>query len=612
MTTLVFDVEGDGFVDAATTIHCVVVADAETGEIERYRGAAVGAGIARLAMADEVVAHNGVGYDLPVLARLHGFKAKKRFDTMVMARLYAPDRNGGHSIEAYGEKYGIPKIGTEITDYSVWTQEIEDRCARDVEITLRLWRDVRHRVAGWGEAVELEHQFAELIALQMRNGFSLDVQAAQMIAAECLDELNQITDDLRAAFPPIYVAGKVVTPKADNRRFGYAKGASFMKVEIEEFNPGSGQQIGRRLIRKHGWKPVKFTESGIPATDEDVLKELPYPEAKLLARFMRVSKMWKQIAAPKKKDGSGGGWLWHVDQKTGRVHGYVNSCGAVTRRCTHSKPNTANVDKKDTRLRAVWGPRPGWVLTGADADGLELRMLAHYLAKYDGGAYARSVVEGTKEAETDCHSLTRKIVGLIKRDNAKRVIYALLYGAGDGKLGLIIIEDALEHDAYTPEKAPHLFKTNKRGKVVKRTAADLGADARGKLETGIVGLGELRKSLERAVTRGYLITLDGGHINIRSAHAALNSLLQGGGAIVMKKAAVLAYERYAASGLTHFVDYGFCANVHDEVQIESPAEHAEFLGRTFVECITAAGEHFNLRCPLAGSFQTGASWAATH
>ena len=548
---------------------------------------------------------------------------------MVMGRLYNPQRPGGHSVAAYGEAFGIKK-DDELDDFSQWSERLETRCVDDTLTTAKTYKELVSRgVEGWGPvrdwtddmamSVWIEHRFAEIIAMQMENGVSLDERGAIEVAAECDVERQKLVVELQKAFPPWLVSETkhgqplVFTPKKDLKSRNYSAGASFTKLKIEEFNPDSGQQVAARLIAKYQWVPTKFTDGGEPATDEEVMKNLEYPEAKLLARWARVDKMWKQIAAPKKADGSGGGWLHHIDPDTGRVHGYVNSCGAVTGRCTHSRPNTANVDKKDLRLRAIWTPRDGWTFMGSDGSSLELCMMSHYLAPYDGGEYGVMVTQGDKAKGTDSHTKTIRILGMVKRDNGKRVIYAMIYGAGDAKLGLIVIEDALEADVYNPEKMPHLF-IEKKGKLKKRAPSDLGKEARDKLETGIVGLKELKRAVSDKVrTQGHIRGLDGRVIRIRSQHSALNALFQGAGAIVMKLAAVLFYLKLCREGLVHGRDYGFCLNVHDEVQVEWPTrEQAVKYGKLFVECITEAGLKLGVRCPLSGTADVGANWAETH
>jgi DNA polymerase I len=603
MRPLILDIESDGLLDNVTRAWCFgIQVDAyEEFNDEQNGKRPIAAALETLQNTPRnIVGHNLIGYDLPLMEKLYGvvIPIEKVRDTQVMGRLLNPCRRRGHSLSEYGEAMGVPK-----GDHDDWTRYSEEMAIylqQDVLITSKLYEELDHRLKGWGMSVDLEHRFARCIGMVMKNGFTLNVRMALEVAAEAQDEMRQLEAELQAAFPPRFVAdGKVFTPKRDTAI--YCAGAPSTKIKLEVFNPGSGMQIASRLIAKYNWQPAKFTDSGEPATDQHALEELDYPEAKLLARFARVEKIWSQIAkAPSEKRPGSGGWVHHV--KNGRVHGYINHNGAVSSRCTHSKPNMGNIDKKDTRLREVWEACEGWVLVGADAEGLELRMLAHYLARFDGGAYARAVVEGKKEDETDNHSLTRKLVGLFSRDNAKRVMYALLYGAGDAKLGAIIVEDIIAAGKPMPKGA--------NGKFLSKSA--LGKAARAKLIGGLTGLSDLINALKASVKRGYLIGLDGRHIEIRSDHSALNTLLQGAGAVLMKLATVLYVEEMERRFGPHGGRWGLCAHVHDEVQTECEPAIAEEAGKLFSESLKKAGEILKVRCPLSGSFDIGPNWKATH
>lgn len=603
MRPLILDVESDGLLDDVTRAWCFgIQVDAyEEFNDEQNGKRPIAAALETLQNTPRnIVGHNVIGYDLPLMEKLYGVTVpiEKVRDTQVMGRLLNPCRRRGHSLAEYGETLGVPK--GEHSDWTRYSEEMAVYLKQDVNVTAKLYEELDHRLKGWGMSVDLEHRFARCIAMVMQNGFTLNVRMALEVAAEAQDEMRQLEAELQAAFPPRFVAdGKVFTPKRDTAI--YCAGAPSTKIKLEAFNAGSGMQIASRLKAKYGWEPTKFTDSGEPATDQHALEELDYPEAKLLARFARVEKIWSQIAkAPSEKRPGSGGWVHHV--KNGRVHGYINHNGAVSSRCTHSKPNMGNIDKKDKRLREVWEACEGWVLVGWDAEGLELRMLGHYLARYDGGAYCRSVVEGKKEDETDCHSITRKLVGLFSRDNAKRVMYALLYGAGDAKLGAIIVEDYVAAGKPVPKGA--------NGKTLSKSA--LGKAARGKLEAGLTGLSDLIKGLKSAVKRGYLIGLDGRHIEIRSEHSALNTLLQGAGAVVMKMATVKFVEALERMYGPHGGRWGLCAHVHDEVQTECEPDLAKDIGQIGALCVTEAGVALGVRCPLAGSFDIGPNWKATH
>lgn len=584
MTTLIADCETDGFLPSMTRIWMIQIGDADTDEVTIYadqigfprlREAAN-----RLKAADTVVFHNGMRFDIHAINRIfpNTLRPEQVYDTLVVSRLLDPQERR-HSLKDLGQRLGVYKGDFE-GDFSRFTQEMVDYGRQDIVVGRAIYHDQQRRMAGWnwGQAVWLENLFAYAISLQEQNGFLLDTDLCIELEAELRQELHDIERELQVIFPPI-----------THERWSEKTGKR-LKDKIEVFNPGSGRQVARRLINKYGWKPKKFTDTGIPATDEAVLKDLPYPECQPLLRYAAVQKMLGQIV-----DGDNG-WLKLVDNETSRVHGAVNTIGASTGRCSHFKPNMAQVSKKDKRMRRVWRARKGWKLVGCDAEGLEFRMLAHYLAARDGGRTINTVINGRKEDGTDIHTLNQKAGGLFARDSAKTAIYALIYGASDTRLGLTVIDDALA-----------------AGKKLKGNPAYLGKLLRAALGEGTPGLDKLIAEVGKAGKRGFLKGIDGRKIKLKSAHSAFNFLLQGGGAVVMKMALVLFhFERLPKLGWVHGVDFAYCANVHDEVQAEVRPELAEAFGRELADCIRDAGNRLNIACPLAGSFDIGNDWSETH
>jgi DNA polymerase-1 len=275
----------------------------------------------------------------------------------------------------------------------------------------------------------------------------------------------------------------------------------------------------------------------------------------------------------------------------GVVHGRVNGNGAVTGRASHMKPNMAQIPK-DAAVRSLWGPtRPGWLLVGCDAEGLEARVMAHYLAHWDNGAFAAKVLAG------DFHTANFDVlakVGMASRNGAKTWLYAFMYGAGDHKLGETIKGDARDNGKAAP-RVP---------------SRELGARSREMIAKAMVGIDKLSEAVKsRSKARGYLIGLDGRQLQVRSEHSALNTLLQGGGAVVMKKALQLFMQVH---GDHHGTEFALCGNIHDEVQMECRADLAAAYGSSFAGCIREAGEHYKLRCPMAGKAAVGANWSETH
>jgi DNA polymerase I - 3''-5'' exonuclease and polymerase domains len=395
----------------------------------------------------------------------------------------------------------------------------------------------------------------------------------------------------------------------------YDAGATASRVKLVVFNPGSGDHIADRLGKMRGWQPSQFGNDGKASVTEEILESLPWPEVRSLVEYMTIEKRLGQIAEGKEA------WLKHATKRgiygnaegpIHRIHGVINTNGAVTGRMTHSKPNVAQVPKADKvtpygkECRECFIATPGLVLIGCDAEGIELRMMAHYMHKWDGGEYGEAVANGKKEDGTDAHSINKRALGFNSRDKAKTWFYAFVYGAGDYKLGLITLED------FTDEQKAKFYAKNdtkrKRAAAIKR----LGRKRRDRILEGVPALGKLVKAVKKAAKRGYLKGLDGRRLHVRAEHSALNTLLQSGGAVVMKRALVMFEDDIAQSLRSKGATVEYVANVHDEFQIESEEENAESIGKGAAESIKRAGEFYQLKCPLAGSYGVGASWAATH
>lgn len=523
-----------------------------------------------------IVMHNGISFDAPVLNRFWKTKIRSSqvYDTLIVSRLLDPSRENGHSLEAWGNTLGFHKI-----DYAAVWQWMMDRkeayagecfdspidsllehyCIRDVEVTaklfVRLSSDVVEKQFSQ-ESVELEHRVAQIISEQERNGFKLDQIYATCLLTDIKSKVAGIYEQMQQRWPPVTV-----------ERFSDKTGKR-LKDSVVTFNPGSRQQIGERL-KELGWKPKEFTETGQPKVDETILANIKIPEAQVIAEYLMLQKRISQIES----------WMEAVG-KDGRVHGKVITNGAVTGRMTHSSPNMAQIPNAGSiygpECRECWTVEDGNVLVGCDASGLELRMLAHYM---EDEAYVRTVCEGSSKDGTDVHTVNQRAAGLATRDNAKTFIYAFLYGAGDAKIGSIVGGSAKDGEKL---KAKFLAKTPALAKL----------------------LGRIKKSAARGFCKG----LDGRCIWIRSEHAALNSLLQGAGAIVMKKALVIFDDKRKANKWP----VKYVANVHDEAQLECPKDIADEVGKAFRQSIIEAGEFYKLRCPLDGEYKIGANWRMTH
>jgi len=650
MSSYTFDIETDGLIPQLTHVKCLNIINNDTMEEYRFtdwtryedawsgeltdvktkRTGNMGQGLQLLMDADEICGHHIVGFDIPAIQKIYPwFQPRgKIFDTAACSRLlyvdvkdrdflsirkgkYEMDRSllGTHKLAAWGIRLGGKQKGDFVPKDFGWTWdkypmslECDEYCMDDVRLNVDLVKHMKKRMAesNWPlTSLELEQDVSRILGRQMDYGWLYDVEAAHKLCAELMIEKIELEDKLQAAFPPWLKRDKEFTPKRDNAKMGYLAGARMTKVKLTMFNPGSRDQIANRLTAMYDWSPEKFTPAGKPAVDETVLGELPWAEAKLCAEYFTVNKKLGQVGEGKMAT------LKQV-QADGRIHGYVNHNGAVTGRMTHSRPNVAQTDK-DPRVRALYIVGEGKKLIGADADGIEGCCLGHFLAAYDGGAYIKVILKGDKSKGTDLHSMNRDATGMNSRNNAKTIFYAWMYGAGDYKLGTVIYDD---WDADKQARFNERFTGVSRNKKLRI----IGAKARARLIAGIKGMDKLIKKVkDKSKSPGYVIGLDGRRVYTRSAHAALNTLLQSAGALIMKQAlvrvdAVLQSEH----GLTPGVDYEFVGNIHDELQVEAEERHAELIGQQIAAAITFAGEYYSFRCPLSGSYDIGVNWSETH
>ncbi|MDG1314524.1 MAG: DNA polymerase [Flavobacteriaceae bacterium] len=577
MKQFVLDIEANGL--DPDTVWCIVVQQIGGHDDSlTWSGDRLPEFITWLQLQDEceLIGHNLIGYDIPVLEKLLAvdFSKCKITDTLVMSRLANPSREGGHSLDNWGTVLNCPK-----GDHNVWdvfSYDMLEYCIQDVKVNTLVYQRLLLELKGFKpESIDLEHQVQGVISKQIKTGWLLDQGKAYNLLATLKEKKNDLEDEVHEVFKPLPTFVKEITPKIKKDGTLSVVGlkflgeqwetavAPFSRIDFPIFNLGSRQQIGRHL-QYYGWKPKQFTETGQAIVDEAVLGTVKgIPQAALIAEYLMIQKRVAQVQS----------WLEAV-KEDGRVHGYVNANGAVTGRMTHSSPNMGQVpavySPYGKECRDVWTVPEGYKLVGMDASGLELRMLAHYM---NDEGYTNEILTG------DIHTANQLASGLETRDQAKTFIYAFLYGAGDAKIGSIV------------------GGTAKDGKRLKE-----------KFLGNTPSLGRLRERVGVASGRGYVLGLDGRRVYVRSQHAALNTLLQSAGAIVMKKALCLLNEYAILWG----IDYNFIGNIHDEIQTEVREDKSEVFGGLATSCVEAAGTYYKLNCPLAGEFKVGDSWADTH
>jgi len=566
---VIWDIEADNLLDEVTQVWCHVFRDVDTDDVYTFDPTQLDEALKFL--DDKVtllIGHNIIDYDLRVLNKLYGYQYKgKLLDTLVYSRTIWPHLKeldfksyqkgkfdskmiGSHSLKAWGYRLGELKgsFNTGIDSFSEYSTEMLDYCVQDTNVNKVLYERIMSKGFSQG-ALELEQKLHTLLVQQEERGFPFDVTKAEQLFTTLQTRKLDIEQQLQETFEPTIIEMKT-------------------KTKTVPFNPASRQQIADRLI-KRGWKPDLFTESGEPKVDETVLAGIDMPEAELLNEYLMLNKRIGQIGTGKQ--------AWLKLQKEGKIHGRVNHMGAVTSRCTHNNPNLGQVPSVGApfgkECRELFTSPSGYSLLGADASGLELRCLAHYMAAYDDGKYSSVVLDG------DVHTTNQEAAGLPTRSNAKTFIYGFLYGAGDEKIGKIV------------------GKGSKEGKALKT-----------KFLNGLPALKMLRQKVSKAAEKGWIRGLDGRIIPIRHSHAALNTLLQSCGAIICKTWYVYVAEALEKAGL----DAQIVAFVHDEVQVVVKKGQEDEAGRLIQRAMRDVEQQFKFRCRLDSEYQYGNNWADTH
>lgn len=661
---IVFDIEANGL-ESPTKVWLVVCKDLDKGDYhifrnltddsqERERFLSYARGVSTW------VGHNVLEYDLPVLYKLVGLPPVEVVsqnnelhcvDTLIVSKLLDYTRKSSdveegetakkkkHSIEAYGEEFGYPKI--KFDDFSRYSEEMETYCIRDVDITERVWRKYsKHCVhPEWRASLGTEHAFSAVINDLQRNGFFINKPRAERLLERVSNELGSLDKEILLAFPPQEVLIREFTPRAT--KFGtisktsvprslhdkisdFEIGKVYRHTRKDAFNPASHKQIVQ-VLSDAGWRPVNKTKThieterelnrlkygrrekteldiaaetammqkldGLKITgwkiDEDNLNTLPPSAptpARLLAKRIMLESRRRTLTE----------WLSLVHDD-GRIRGRFYGIGAWTHRMAHQHPNTANIPTEaklfGNEMRALWCAPKNRLLVGVDAEGIQLRIFAHYI---DDPEFTRSLVEGKKDDKSDPHSLNQRILGAKSRNIAKRFIFAYLLGGGLGKLSQIL--EVSEQEGR--DCLDRLLERYKGLQLLKDTV--IPSDAK----------------------RGYFKGLDGRLVKIpgdtpgERKHLCMSGYLQNGEAVVMKRACL----KWAGK----LKDYNaLLVNfVHDEWQTECPnnVEVALEIAKMQADSLRQVGEELNLKCPLAGSYWNddlkdytiGTNWKVTH
>lgn len=612
---LIFDIETDNFLDKCTVIHCISAQDYNTGKIYEYRPNNIKEGLKLLQDAKLLIGHNVIQFDLPAIQKLYPrwtTKAKV-YDTLIAAKFAFPDikerdfarlsrlikkprslrtaednkqlKNiGRHSLEAYGMRLGEHKgdFGKEV-GFETFSEDMLKYCTQDVNVNTKLYHKLLSLELSQ-DILDVEFEAKRICCEQERFGFQFDIDKAQELKLKLEQEQKKLQDEIKSK-----LGGPFVIPlevKVPTRSVNYkdvlrgceVKGCPYTKIKIKAFNPTSRHDLTTRLIERFGWKPKEFGADGKPTLSDAVLASFKGDIFKTIADSFMIQKRLGMLSEGKNS------WLGYYNEETKAIHGSIDTLGTGTHRCTHSRPNLGQIPS----MRAAYGKecrelftvQDGWKLFDSDLSGLELRMLAHYMAPYDKGAYADVILNG------DIHTVNQEAAGLPTRDNAKVFIYALLYGAGDEKIGSII------------------NGSKKEGKAVKKRFFE--ATPAMKILTDSVK--------DAAEARGFVRSLDGRRIPVRSTHSAPNFLLQSAGAIVAKRWMIESHKEMARRGYVHGVHYKQVAYIHDQYDwaFDTKVITAEELGEVAKLCIDKVSEIYKTKIPLDIAWSVGNNFSEVH
>ena len=544
MVTAIVDIETDSL--DATKIHCIVACEYKTGKEKVWIQDECSQFASWSEKIDTFIMHNGVSFDAPILNRLTGseIKLSQVRDTLIESQLYNPIRDKGHSLASWGERLGFPK--GEHTEFEYYSPEMLEYCKQDVRVTRKVAQVLEIEAKKFSSrSYDLERKVRAIVDQQEKNGFYFNLYEAIPLLAGLEDELRILEDKAQEIFKPTEV--KLVT-----------------KTKYIPFNIGSRKQIAERLM-KRGWKPTHYTDKGNVIVSEEILSKINMPEAEMFSRYFLLQKRTGLLKA----------WIKACEDDD-RVRGRVMTLRTVTGRMAHNSPNMAQVpavySPYGKECRALWtvSNPDTHTLIGTDASGLELRCLAHYMDDPD---FTNEVVNG------DIHTANMKAAGLTDRDQSKKFIYSFLYGAGPAKIGKVI--------GGTPKEGEELIT---------------------RFLSNMPKLKKLRDDVLKWSKDGTIPALDGRRLHIRSPHAALNTLLQGAGAIICKQWLVHITDHIRGSG----VDAKLVASIHDEYQFEVAKKDATKFGQITKDAMKDTEKTLKVKCPLDCDFKIGTTWKETH
>lgn len=605
---LVVDIESDGLLPELTKFHCAGAIDITTGKEYWFKSGPKYHGdfkafLDLLSQADLIVAHNAFGYDVPALkklAKLYGLSwdidPSKVHCTKVMSQVLNYRRFGfGHSLKQWGEFFKDNK-GDYNGGWEEFNEDMFEYMKQDVRLGTKVYQYLLKEMASYmqrtksqaiGKAIRLEMEMDRIMTEQCQGGWKFNVKEAKGLVKEVDKKMKAIEDFINPKLPGKAKAKDDVPKKPTFTKAGKLNHhirnwfqldgdidvtncpiwGEFSRVEFSIGDIGNTDTV-KRYLYTIGWKPDEWNWKRI---NGEFVKVSPKLTDSSLEPLGDVGKALTEYYTLRSRKSIIEGWFDYVDDNS-RLHGDVFSIGTPTFRQSHKI--IANLPSGKAVLgpevRRLFVTEKGYKLVSADSAACQLRLLAHFMKDPD---FTKEVLEG------DIHQKNADILGC-DRPTAKPFIFAFLYGAGGKKLGSI------------------LGRSEKEGNKAKQTYLD-----------SIPSLKKLIGNCQRIVeTQGYIPGLDDRPIHVESTHKALNYLIQGAEAVVMKATVVMIDERLKEAG----IDFKHLLFYHDEHTVEVREDQAEQAREIIIGCFEDAPKQYGIDIMTCGDCNIGDDYYDVH
>jgi len=621
LSRYVFDIETDGLLDVLTRCWIIVAKDIDTKRVSKwYEGDLSWRPV--FDKASLVVGHNILGFDLPALEKLFGYRLPKTVmthDTMLMSLImnYKRFGNDGHSMEVWGEHLSQPK--QEHEDWTQFSPEMESRCVTDVDLNEKMYRVLMQEVKSLAAKepkiltyLKAEHAVSKWCSAANLYGWPFDVPTATILLDEMLVELT----NAREKITPLLGAKTVAVDKCkgvvESKKPKWVKSGAYDAHLARWFdiNPYSGQDDDRLVegeycrvefvnlsldnsddvklfLFRHGWEPTEFNYKKDPITGRKI-QSSPKVTEDSLELLEGNGKLYTDFLTTKSRYGLLKGWLENVDSN-GVLHGDCFTIGTPSMRARHSI--IVNVPSPEVpwgkEIRQLFITKPGWKLIGCDSAGNQARGLAHYLGSPE---FIDVLLNGDihqKNADTLTNVL--KDMGIdfkVSRASAKRILYAFLFGASGKKLWSYIF-------------------------------GVMDVEKGNKLKLGFIkavpGFKDLLDKLENIFGKtkqfghGYIPSIAGNRIYVDSFHKLLVYLLQSCEKATCSAAVMLTMERLEAAN----IPYQPVIMMHDEEDFLVPEEFAEEAAAIGKQAFVDGPKLFGIEI-MDGSAKIGNNWYDIH